>query len=118
LNKQVIRQSKLAYKEQLGDPKENQQQDYLQPSRRHAFQQQKLTSQADPPADSSPISKQHQPAKEAKSKSRGGTTQQECFACPAKRQVSKPLISQSTKPAQGSTTLQAKQDKQAKGQQK
>jgi hypothetical protein len=60
----------------------------LQPSRRHAFQQQKLTSQADPPADSSPISKQHQPAKEAKSKSHGGTTQQECIACPAKRQVS------------------------------
>jgi hypothetical protein len=60
----------------------------LQPSRRHAFQQQKLTSQADPPADSSPISKQHQPAKEAKSKSHGGTTQQESIACPAKRQVS------------------------------
>jgi hypothetical protein len=108
LNKQVIRQSKLAYKERLGDPKENQQQDYLQPSRRHAFQQQKLTSQADPPADSSPISKQHQPAKEAKSKSHSGTTQQECFVCPAKRQVSEEQPNK--------TTLQAKQDKQAKGQ--
>jgi hypothetical protein len=74
----------------------------LQPSRRHAFQQQKLTSQADPPADSSPISKQHQPAKEAKSKSHGGTTQQESIACPAKRQVTD-SSSQAGQTSQGTT---------------